>query len=81
MFLVLLEAGAMLLLPLVIGFAIDGLLANNYSGVWQLTAVGFGVLTFGSLRRLYDTRVHSGIYVDLSTETVENDQTSNTSRE
>lgn len=77
--LVLAEAGAMLMLPLVIGFAIDGLLAASYVGVWQLAAVGFGVLMSGSLRRLYDTRVYSGIYVDLSTEIVENDKSSSTS--
>lgn len=77
--LVLAEAGAMLLLPLVIGFAIDGLLANSYIGVWQLATVGFGVLISGSLRRLYDTRVYSGIYVDLSSETVARDTASNTS--
>lgn len=77
--LVLAEAGAMLLLPLVIGFAIDGLLAGSYAGVWQLAAVGFGVLISGSLRRLYDTRVYSGIYVDISTETVEKDHVADTS--
>lgn len=77
--LVLLEAVAMLLFPLVIGYAIDGLIAGSYRGVWQLAIVGFGVLISGSLRRLYDTRVYSGIYVDLSSETVDKDNTSSTS--
>ncbi|WP_251357842.1 ABC transporter six-transmembrane domain-containing protein [Kangiella sp. TOML190] len=74
------EAVAMLLLPLVIGFAIDDLLADSYSGLWQLTLVGVTVLTSGSLRRFYDTRVYSSIYVDLSSETAEVDKESSTSR-
>lgn len=73
------EAGAMLFLPLAIGGAIDGLLANSYQGLWWLVAVGLGVTISGSLRRVYDTRVYSGIYVDISTETAESDITSNTS--
>lgn len=80
MLLVLLEAIGMLLLPLVIGFAIDGLLAGSYVGVWQLSAVGVGILVSGSLRRLYDTRLYSGIYVDISTETTEKDSLSDTSK-
>lgn len=31
------------------------------------------------MRRLYDTRVYSGIYVDISTETAQSDTASNTS--
>lgn len=77
--LVLLEAIAMLLLPLVIGFAIDGLVVGSYTGVYQLAGVGFGILVSGSVRRLYDTRVYSSIYVDLSSETVEKDTKSTTS--
>lgn len=69
----------MLMLPLAIGSAIDGLLADSYHGVWWLIAVGLGVTISGSLRRLYDTRVYSGIYVDISTETAECDTNSNTS--
>lgn len=68
MVLVLLEAGASLLIPLAIGFAIDGLIAGSYTGVWQLAGVGIALTVSGSLRRLYDTRVYSGIYVDLSSE-------------
>lgn len=79
MLLVLAEAGSMLLLPLVIGYAIDDLINNSYTGVWQLTAVSLGVLISGSLRRFYDTRLYSGIYVDISSETADGDQTSDTS--
>lgn len=77
--LVLLEAGAMLFLPLAIGGAIDSLLANSYDGLWGLIAVGIGVTISGSLRRVYDTRVYSSIYVDISTETVDSQQTESTS--
>ncbi len=72
--LVLAETLAMVLLPLVIGFAIDGLLKGVYTGLWQLGFLGLGVVISGSLRRFYDTRVYSSIYVDLSTETVEHHQ-------
>lgn len=77
--LVLSEAVGLLLLPLVIGFAIDGLLADSYRGVWQLTVLGLVILFTGSLRRFYDTRLYSGIYVNISTEIAEQDNTSDTS--
>ncbi|PIE47168.1 MAG: hypothetical protein CSA42_05000 [Gammaproteobacteria bacterium] len=66
--LVLAETLAMALLPLVIGFAIDGLLKGVYTGLWQLGFLGLGVVVSGSLRRFYDIRVYSSIYVDLSTQ-------------
>lgn len=77
--LVLAEAGSMLLLPLVIGYAIDDLINKSYVGVWQLTAVSLGVLISGSLRRFYETRLYSGIYVDICSETADADQGSDTS--
>lgn len=77
--LVLTEAGAMLLLPLVIGIAIDGLLTNSCQGIYWLAVVGLGITISGSLRRLYDTRVYSGIYVDLSSETVKSHTEKSTS--
>lgn len=80
MCLVLAEALAFLLLPLVIGMAIDGLLAGSYLGVWKLGFLGLGVVVSGALRRFYDTRVYAGIYVDLSTEIVEQANDNNTSK-
>lgn len=79
MFLVLIEAIAFLLLPLVIGFAIDDLLINSYSGLRKLAIVGFSIIIFGSLRRIYDTRIYAGIYTDLTSETAEKDKKSDTS--
>lgn len=73
------EAVAMLLVPLVIGFAVDGLLAGSSVGMWQLAAVGLGVTVFGSLRRLYDTRIYAGIHVDLSSEIADGNRHSDTS--
>ncbi len=78
--LILAEATALLMLPLVIGFAVDGLLKNDNTGIWQLGFLGLGVVISGSLRRLYDTRVYSSIYIDLSTETVENGDNDSTSK-
>ncbi len=76
---VLMEAAAMLFLPLLIGMAIDGLINGDNSGLWKLGALGFGVLVSGSLRRFYDTRVYSSIYTDLSTETIEGQKSASTS--
>ncbi len=70
--LVLAETFAILLFPLVIGFAIDDLLESDYTGLIKLGLLGFGLVISGSLRRFYDTRVYSKIYVDLSSEIVEN---------
>lgn len=79
MVLVLAEAALMLLLPLVIGFAIDGLIQKSYQGVWQLAGVGFGVLIIGMLRRVYDTRVYAGIYVDLAADVAGHNSRASTS--
>lgn len=79
MLLVLAEAIAFLLFPLVIGFAIDGLLEKSYIGIWQLAALGFALTIAGSIRRLYDTRVYAGIHVELCGEVIDSDKKSDTS--
>lgn len=77
--LVLAETLAMLLFPLVLGFAVDDLLKGSSDGLIQLGLLGLGVVVSGSLRRVYDTRVYSGIYVDLSAEVVDDFQDVDTS--
>ena len=68
--LVLLEAGGMLLFPLFIGFAVNGLVDDDHSGVVALAGLGVVVLLIGSGRRLYDTRTYARIYEDVANETV-----------
>ena len=77
--LVWLESLVILLFPLFIGYAIDGLLEGSYVGIQQLAALGVGELIIGSARRFYDTRIYSGIYRDLAFTTVERDKVSSTS--
>lgn len=65
--LVLIETTLTALIPLLIGFAIDGLLDGNSTALLHLTLV-LAVLIFVSvLRRLYDTRIFGTIRVELCT--------------
>ena len=68
--LVLLEGGAYLLIPLVIGRAIDGLLAKSYFGISSLAGLCCFMLVVGAARRLYDTRAYAIIFKTVSTEMV-----------
>ncbi len=60
--LVVLEAVLMLMFPLALGGAIDGLLAGSYSGLALLGGLGLLTVLTGSVRRLYDTRVYARAY-------------------
>ncbi|MEM7117316.1 MAG: ABC transporter six-transmembrane domain-containing protein [Chloroflexota bacterium] len=74
MLLVVAESALDLLFPLFIGFAINGLLAQSYSGVLALGGLGLAALIVGSGRRFYDTRAYAAIYTTLSTEMVAREQ-------
>lgn len=52
--------------PFVLGIAINDLIAGSFRGVWMLAALEIAVLTTGTMRRLYDTRVYAGIYTDIA---------------
>lgn len=78
-FLVILEAILFLLFPLVIGFAINGMLEQNYTGIFQLVILGVLLTVIGTLRRIYDTRVYAGIYKQLAFETTEKQKEKSTS--
>ena len=52
--------------PFVLGIAINDVIAGSYRGVWLLAALELTVLTVGTLRRLYDTRVYAGIYTEIA---------------
>ncbi|GAA6151751.1 ABC transporter six-transmembrane domain-containing protein [Pseudoteredinibacter isoporae] len=63
--LTLLETVLMTLIPLFIGFAIDGLLEDRHEDFITLMAVMAALLILGVSRRIYDTRVFGTIRVEL----------------
>jgi ABC-type bacteriocin/lantibiotic exporter with double-glycine peptidase domain len=71
--LVILENVLYLFFPLVLGFAINGLIEDNLFWLWTLLALGLGDMLVSALRRFYDTRVYGKIYIDLSPKLVENE--------
>lgn len=75
--LVLIEAGLMLMFPLVIGMAIDGLLQQADYGLYLLGIVGILTLLVGSARRFYDTRLYSRIYTTAAEQIVEQERARN----
>jgi ABC-type multidrug transport system fused ATPase/permease subunit len=56
-----------LLYPLVIGFAIDGLLKSSYMNLMPLFCTWFANFITAISRHLYDTRIFTRIYSDLAT--------------
>ncbi|MCB4458440.1 ABC transporter six-transmembrane domain-containing protein [Leisingera sp. McT4-56] len=59
------EAVLTTLIPLFIGFAIDGLLGGSIHELWFLAGVLAALIALGVLRRLYDTRAYGTIRVEL----------------
>lgn len=57
------ETGLTALIPLFIGFAIDGLLAGSTAEVWYLAGLFVGLIALRVLRRVYDTRAYGSIRV------------------
>lgn len=68
--LVLLETATLALAPLFIGYAIDGLLADDTSSLFNLAVLLGVVIVVGVTRRIYDTRVYGTIRVQLGRELV-----------
>ena len=59
------ETALMALIPLFIGFAIDGLLNDDPRALLQLAAVLAGLIVVSVLRRLYDTRAYGTMRVEV----------------
>ncbi|HBE66605.1 MAG TPA: hypothetical protein DDW52_00515 [Planctomycetaceae bacterium] len=64
------EAALMLLFPLVIGVAIDGLLQQVYFGLYLLGLLGGLSVITGAARRLYDTRLYAVMYAKAAEQIV-----------
>ena len=77
--LVLLEGLCLLLIPLVIGWAVDDLMQHKVVGIVQLGALCVGLLIIGAGRRFYDTRIYSGIFSKVSIELVTREKRRETS--
>jgi ABC-type multidrug transport system fused ATPase/permease subunit len=77
--LVIVESLLEVLYPLLIGFAINDLLAGRYEGLIRLGMLGVTSVLIGSSRRYYDTRIYSGIYQMMAVELVEREQAAGSS--
>lgn len=62
---VLCETSLMALIPLFIGFAIDGLLAGTMRELWQLAGLVAVLIVVSVIRRVYDTRVYGIVRVEI----------------
>lgn len=80
--LVVVETLIELLLPLLIGRAIDDLLGGEHTGLYHLALAGLALLAIGAARRAYDTRAYAGIYRAVAPELVarERERGASTSR-
>ena len=63
--LIFIEVALTALVPLLIGFAIDGLLANEMVPLFQLIAILVVLIVVGVIRRAYDTRVFGNMRVEM----------------
>ena len=68
--LLVLENAFTVLLPFVMGLAINDLLDKSINGLLYFAAVYLGHLLTGTLRRIYDTRAYTSIYTIIASETV-----------
>ena len=77
--LVVLEAAGWTLFPLVIGRAIDSVLADSVRGLYEFAGLGIAAMGIGIARRLVDSRAYARIYASLGEELVHRESESNTS--
>ena len=68
--LVVLEATGWTLFPLVIGRAIDSVLAGSARGLYEFAGLGIAAMGIAILRRLVDSRAYARIYAQLGEELV-----------
>lgn len=56
--------------PAALGWAINDLLHNRWTGVWILVAQHLSHMLIGTLRKMYDTRAFTSIYSELATNVI-----------
>ena len=78
-FLIVLESAGWILFPLVIGRAIDGILADSWHGLYELAILGVAAMAIAILRRVVDSRAYARIYATLGEELVGRQSESSTS--
>ena len=64
-FLTIIETALLAFIPLLIGFAIDGLLNKDSTSLMHLAIAFASLIVVGVIRRLYDTRVYSKMRVSM----------------
>lgn len=64
------ETALVALIPLFIGFAIDGLLMDDTGALLWLAAILIGLIAVSVARRVYDTRVYGTIRVEIGKELI-----------
>lgn len=77
--LVVLEATGWVFFPLVIGRAINSVLADSVRGLYELAGLGIVAMGIAVLRRVVDSRAYAVIYTTLGEEMVARDAESSTS--
>ena len=77
--LIVLESAGWILFPLVIGRAIDGILADSWHGLYELAILGIAAMGIAILRRIVDSRAYARIYAKLGEELVAGQTESSTS--
>ena len=77
--LVVFEAVGWTLFPLVIGRAIDSVLADSVRGLYEFAAVGIGTMGIGIARRFVDSRAYARVFRRLGEELVSRDSASGAS--
>ena len=63
--LILCETALITLVPLFIGFAIDGLLAGQTAALFQLASVMAALIVASVIRRIYDARIFGTVRVEV----------------
>lgn len=56
--------------PAALGWAINDLLTDRWTGVWVLVAQHLSHMVIGSIRKMYDTRAFTSIYSELATDVI-----------
>ncbi|WP_422104944.1 ABC transporter six-transmembrane domain-containing protein [Winogradskyella sp.] len=66
--LILVEAFMGILLPLFIGYAVDGAIQRDFTAIYHLGGLGIALVLVGGIRRLMDSRFYAKLYIAMSSE-------------